>query len=288
MSTIRVKKFAPASIKEHRITFLIGKRHTGKTSLMIDVLSKIPKPDYILGFSPTDDTLETFKKFMPMSSIFSKFCNSKLELLLSLQRETIRRGKTRSVLLVLDDCLYQKGVLKSTAIRDLFFNGRHLNVGLICAAQYMMDISPELRTNIDYLFCMRENTISNRQKLHKFFFGQFSKFDEFDRVMIACTQNYSALVMDSTVSSTKVDDCIFWYRAVTDVPQFRLGKSTMWRLAEMHMKSDDDIRRAQRLQFQMETNLSNDGSEGGAGGGRPEFFIQKADERGNVLEGDQH
>ena len=253
MGSIRVKKFDPSTFREHRITFLIGKRHTGKSSLMIELLSRMPKPDFVLGFSPTDDTLEVFKQFIPSSCVFSQFSHDKLERLLALQRELIRRGKHRSVLLILDDCLYQKSVLKSTAMRDLFFNGRHLNVGLICACQYMMDISPEMRTNIDYLFTMREATISNRQKLHKFFFGQFSTFQEFDRVMAACTQSYSALVMDSTVASTRPCDCIFWYRARLDVPSFRLGRDSIWRLATKYSKTDEEVRRAQVLQFQIDT-----------------------------------
>lgn len=258
--SVRIKKFDPRTVKEHRISFLIGKRHTGKSVLMVDLLSKMTPPDFVMGFSPTDDTIEVFKKFMPQTCIFNQFSHEKLERLLSLQRELIRRGKKRSVLLVLDDCLYQKGVLKSQAMRDLFFNGRHLNVGLICACQYLMDIAPELRTNIDYLFSMRENTICNRQKLHKYFFGQFARFDEFDSVMSACTQNYSALVMDSTISSTKREDCIFWYRACTSSPDFKLGKSVIWKLAEKNMKSDEEMRRAQKIQFEMET--ASEGQKG--------------------------
>ncbi|OUU49628.1 MAG: hypothetical protein CBC12_07335 [Candidatus Puniceispirillum sp. TMED52] len=274
MASIRIKKFNPTNIKQHRIIFLIGKRHTGKSSLMIDILSKMPCPDFVMGFSPTDDTLDTFKQFIPGSCIFSQFSQDKLERLLSLQREIIRRGKTRSVLLILDDCMYQKGILKSTAMRDLFFNGRHLNVGLICAVQYLMDISPELRTNIDYLCSMRENTISNRQKLHKFFFGQYAKFEEFDRVMSACTQNYSALIMDATVASTKPEDCIYWYRASLEVPSFKLARPEIWQLANKYMKSEEEVRRQQKLKFQMET--AGSGSDG-------KVVVQTADENGQVV-----
>lgn len=276
--SIRIKKFNPDTIKEHRITFLIGKRHTGKSSLMLDILSKMPNPDFILGFSPTDDTLETFKTFMPTACIFSAFSQEKLERLLSLQRELIRRGKKRSVLLILDDCLYQKNVLKSTAMRDLFFNGRHLNVGLICACQYLMDISPELRTNIDYLCTMRESTISNRQKLHKFFFGQFARFDEFDKVMSACTQNYSSLIMDSTIASTKSSDCIFWYRASLNIPSFRLGKPSIWKLSTKFEKSEDEVRRQQSLQFQIETATADVTSSA------PKVtVVQTEDENGEIV-----
>ena len=273
---MRIKKFVPTSMKEHRITFLIGKRHTGKSRLMLDILSRIPNPDFVMGFSPTDDTLDTFKTFMPHSCIFSEFSHEKLERLLSLQRELIRRGKKRSVLLILDDCLYQKGILRSTSMRDLFFNGRHLNVALICACQYLMDITPELRTNIDYLFSMRESTISNRQKMHKFFFGQFSKFDEFDRVMAACTQNYSALVMDATISTTKSSECIFWYRAQLDVPSFQLGRSVIWRMSERFVKSEAEVRRAQLMQFQMETAMQSKPAPSA-------IVVQTEDENGEIV-----
>ena len=244
----------------------------------MDLLEKMPKPDMALGFSPTDDTIAMLKTFIPDSCIYSQFSHEKLASLLSLQRELIRRGKRRSVLIVMDDCLYQKSVLRSTAMRDLFFNGRHLNVGLVCAAQYLMDISPDFRSNIDVLCTMREATINNRQKLHKYFFGQFARFDEFDKVMSACTQNYSALIMDSTVASTKSSDCIFWYRASLDIPSFRLGSSAIWKLSELHRKSDEEVRRIQERQFQAETAAANaTGTNSGV------TVVQTADETGEVI-----
>lgn len=286
--SIRIKKFNPATVKEHRIIFLIGKRHTGKTVLMRDVLSQMPRPDFVMGMTPTDDTVNTFKEFMPESCIFTSFSQEKLERMLSLQRELIRRGKKRSCLLIMDDCLYQKGVLKSTAMRDLFFNGRHLNCGLICACQYLMDISPELRTNIDYLCTMRENTISNRQKLHKFFFGQYARFDDFDKVMTACTQNYSALIMDATIASTSSSDTVFWYRARTQIPPFRIGSPALWNLSQKHCRSEEEVRRAQSMQFEIEAAAAeaaaNGGSNGPGGvGGSRIALVQTEDEDGNVI-----
>ena len=247
---MRIKKFDPTGMKAHRIFFLIGKRHTGISVLMIDLLALMPKPDFVIGMTPTDDTVAAFKEFIPDTCIFSRFSQTKLEKMLQLQRELIRRGKYRSVLLVMDDCLYEKNVLKSTAMRDLFMNGRHLNCGLICAAQYMMDITPELRTNIDYVFSMRENIISNRTKLWKYFYGQFARYDEFARVMDACTQNYSSLVMDNTVSSTASTDSVFWYRARTDIPTFQLARPSIWKLSDRHRRSEDDQREEERLEFE--------------------------------------
>lgn len=246
---------------------------------MRDLLAHMPRPDYALAMAPTEDSLRAFREFLPESCIFDHFSQDKLERVMSLQRELVNRGKKRSILIILDDCLYQKGVLKSTAMRSLFFNGRHLNVGLICAAQYMMDVGPELRTNIDYLFTMRENTINNRKKLHTYFFGQFGRFEEFDKVMTACTQNYSALCMDATVSSTHACDTIFWYRANTHVPEFKLVSPVYWSLSRTCGRSNEEVRSAQIRQFEIETAQSKNTT---AGTGKI-TVVQTEDEHGNII-----
>ena len=150
-TAIRVKKFNPSSIKESRIIFILGKRHTGKSVLMKDLMYHMPRPDYVLAMAPTEDTLKMFREFCPESCIFDHFSQEKLEKVVHLQRELVGRGKKRLIMILLDDCLYQKGVLRSTAMRSIFFNGRHDNICLVCAAQYMMDIDVSLRTNIDYI-----------------------------------------------------------------------------------------------------------------------------------------
>lgn len=281
MTSFRVKKFDPRNIKPHRIMFLIGKRSTGKSVLMVDILSQMPKPDYVLAMSPTDETLSTFRKFLPEACIFSQFSQEKLERLLCLQRELIRRGKHRSVMIILDDCLYQKNVLKSTAMRDLFFNGRHLNVGLIAAAQYMMDLSCELRTNVDYLCTMRENTLTNRQKLHKHFFGQFGRFEEFDKVMSACTQNFSSLILDGTIASTVASDSVFWYRANLHPEPFRLCKPVYWGLSKKCGRSEEELLREQAAQFELETAAAAGQQE--KGGAARVTVVQTEDENGKVI-----
>lgn len=252
--THRVRKFNPTTIKESRIIFLLGKRHTGKSVLMRDLLYHMPRPDFVLAMAPTEDTLKMFREFLPEACIFDHFSQEKLEATVSLQRELVSRGKKRTVLVLLDDCLYQKNVLKSTAMRSIFFNGRHDHISLMCAAQYMMDVDVSLRTNIDYIFTLRDNVMTNRQKLHKYYFGQFAKFDEFDRVMNACTQDYRALVLDGTSASTTPTDSVLWYKASTNVPDFRLCREVYWTLSTKCERSDDEVRRKQRLQFEIDTS----------------------------------
>ena len=145
MSSMRIQKFDPRSIKESRIIFLLGKRHTGKSVLMKDLLYHMPRPDYVLAMAPTEDTLNMYREFLPESCIFDHFSQDKLERTVAIQREMVTRGKKRTVLIILGDCMYQKNVLKSTAMRSIFFNGRQENhISLMCAAQYMMEVDVSL------------------------------------------------------------------------------------------------------------------------------------------------
>lgn len=293
---MRVKMFNPKTMKESRITFIIGKRHTGKTVLLKDLLYNMPRPDYVVAMAPTEDTLQMFAEFLPHSCMFDHFSQEKLDRAVQLQKELVSRGKKRTLLILLDDCLYQKNVLRSTSMRHIFFNGRHDNISLICCAQYMMEVDPSLRTNIDYLFTMRENVLVNRQKLFKYYFGQFPKFDAFERVMAACTQDYRSLVLDGTISNAKEPtDSVMWYRASQSIPPFRLCKDVYWRMSEKYGISLEEVRRAQTRQFEMKKAADEAWAMGGgavgvgAGGsgltkkGGEDLVVQTENERGEVV-----
>ena len=285
MTSIRVKKFDPSTMLPSRIIYMIGKRGSGKSYLMRDILSRMPNPDYVLAMAPTQSTLEAFREFLPPTCIFNHFSQEKLERTMLLQRELTARGKVRRVLIILDDCLYQPGVLKSTVMKELHFNGRHEHVGLLCCAQYLMSLPPEIRTNVDYLFTLKENVLSNRQKLHKNFFGQYDTFADFDKVMTACTQDYRALVMDNTVASTEASDVVMWYKADPNTPPFRLCRPIYWRLSRRCGRSDDDVRREQSRQFEMQTAAAEAmSSSAGALTGKQKIAVEQTeDEHGKVV-----
>jgi hypothetical protein len=91
-----------------------------------------------------------------------------------------------------------------------------------------MDLPPALRANIDYVFILRENIVANRERLWKNFFGIFPTFDLFGKTMDACTENFECLVLDNTVKSNKIEDCVFWYKAKYPPPKFKVGSQTFW------------------------------------------------------------
>ena len=59
--------------------------------------------------------------------------------------------------------------------------------------QYALGIPPNLRTNIDYIFILRENIVQNRKRLYDSYAGMFPSFDIFCQVMDQCTENDECL-----------------------------------------------------------------------------------------------
>jgi len=244
MVRLRVRKFDPSTLKEHRIIIVVGKRGTGKSVLQRDLMYHLSKKlDFGLAMTPTEESAETFRQHIPDSWIYNGFSTTKLDTMLTMQRDMVKKKKAKSLFLLLDDCMYDKRTLKGVGIRDLFMNGRHLNITLCNAVQYVMDMGPDLRTQVDYVFALRENIISNKNKLWKYFFGMFEKYDDFAKVMDKCTENHSCIVMDNTTGSCNVEECIFWYKANINVEDFKIGSPDFWKLSNSYMKTDEDKQR---------------------------------------------
>lgn len=240
-----IKRFDIDNMKKHRIICLIGKRSTGKSVLLRDIMYHISKKvDFGIAMTPTEDTAAMFREHMPSNLIYSGVNSNKLESMLSMQRDLGKNNKQRDLYVFMDDCMYDKKMLKSVVIRDLFMNGRHYKVMYMTCMQYIMDMPPDLRTNVDYVFALKENILTNKQKLWKYFFGMFEKFDDFNKVMDRCTENFGVLVLDNTVPSNKIDDIVFHYRAELKLPPFQMGKEKFRKLSSNLNKTEDEINKA--------------------------------------------
>lgn len=111
-------------------------------------------------------------------------------------------------------------------------NGRHRRLFLINAVQYLCDLSPDLRTNVDVVFCLKENILSNKERLWKHFFGVIPDFQTFCQTMDALTSDFSAMVLNNRTRSTKLEDNVFWYKANPKLPSFQLCHPVFWKLSE--------------------------------------------------------
>ena len=116
---------------------------------------------------------------------------------------------------------------------------RHWKVLLVITMQYPLGIPPALRTNVDYVFILRENIMSNRKRIYENYASMFATFEAFCSVLDSCTENYECLVIDNNSKSNQLKDQIFWYRAETH-GDFRLGAKEFWDLSKDLVSDDDD------------------------------------------------
>jgi hypothetical protein len=247
IADIRLRKFDMKTLKAGSVVVLIGKRETGKSFLVRDILYH--NKDMPIGtiISGTEGANSFYSHMVPSIYIYGEYepeiINNviKRQVLVrkEMKKEVTMRGRTNidpRAFLILDDCLYDASWTKDKNVRSLFMNGRHYNETFIITMQYCMGIPPSLRTNVDFVFILRENLINNRKKLYEQYAGMFPSFDIFCQVMDQCTENYECIVINNNAKSNKLEDQVFWYRA-SDHEEFRVGAAEYW---EYHTRNNDE------------------------------------------------
>ena len=253
--SLELKKFNMRNIKFDKnssngpVVVLIGRRDTGKSFLVRDLLyyhQNIPIGTVISG---TEAGNGFYASHVPKLFIHDEYNTAIIENILKRQKTVIKQIKKENegykksnidprAFVILDDCLYDAGWSKDKLMRLLFMNGRHWKIMLIITMQYPLGIPPNLRTNIDYVFILREPYIANRKRIWENYAGMFPTFESFCQVMDQCTENFECLVINNNAKTNKLTEQIFWYKAENHGP-FKLGSKEFWDISK-DMDSDDE------------------------------------------------
>ena len=253
--TLELKKFNMKAIEfkpnENKgpVIVLIGRRDTGKSFLVRDLLyyhTDIPIGTVISG---TEAGNGFYSSHVPKLFIHDEYNTGIIENILKRQKTVLKQmnkeyaAYKRSnidprAFVILDDCLFDNSWTKDKMMRLLFMNGRHWKIMLIITMQYPLGIPPNLRTNIDYVFILREPYIANRKRIYENYAGMFPTFESFCQVMDQCTENFECLVIDNNSKSNKLQDQIYWYKAQQQ-KNFRLGSKEFWEISK-NLDSDDE------------------------------------------------
>ena len=253
--SLELKKFDMKSISfkpndsKGPVIFLLGRRDTGKSFLVRDLLfyhQDIPIGTVISG---TEEGNGFYGKMVPKLFIHNEYNTAIIENILKRQRSVLKQIKKEMetykksnidprTFVIMDDCLYDNTWSRDKIMRLLFLNGRHWKVILIVTMQYPLGVPPTLRTNIDYVFILRDNYIANRKRIYENYAGMFPTYESFAQVMDQCTENYECLVINNNVKSNKLQDQVFWYKAEAH-NDFKLGSKEFWELSK-GVQSDDE------------------------------------------------
>jgi hypothetical protein len=232
------------------VVVLIGRRDTGKSFLVRDLLfyhQDIPIGTVISG---TEEGNGFYGKLVPKLFIHNEYNTVIIENILKRQRQVLKQIKKEiesfkkstidpRTFVILDDCLYDATWSRDKLMRLLFMNGRHWKIMLIITMQYPLGIPPTLRTNIDYVFILREPYIANRKRIYENYAGMFPTLESFCQVMDQCTENYECLVINNNSKSNKLQDQVFWYKADSH-NDFKLGSKEFWEMSKQINSDDED------------------------------------------------
>ena len=251
-----IKKFDMKSISfkpnesKGPVVVLLGRRDTGKSFLVRDLLyyhQDIPIGTVVAG---TEEGNGFYGKLVPKLFIHNEYNMAIIENILKRQRQVLKQIKKEMetfkrsnidprAFVILDDCLYDATWTRDKMMRLLFMNGRHWKIMLIITMQYPLGIPPTLRTNIDFVFILREPYIANRKRIYENYAGMFPTFESFSQVMDQCTENYECLVINNNAKSNKLQDQVFWYKAENH-GDFKLGSKEFWELSKGIGSDDED------------------------------------------------
>ena len=241
----------PANENKGPVIVLIGRRDTGKSFLVKDLLyyhQDIPVGTVISG---TEASNGFYSSIVPKLFIHDEYNSAIIENILKRQKVVLKQIKKEETaykrrsnidpraFVIMDDCLYDNSWSREKVMRLLFMNGRHWKIMLIITMQYPLGVPPNLRTNIDYTFILREPYIANRKRIYENYAGMFPTFESFCQVMDQCTENYECLVISNNAKSNKLSEQIFWYKA-SPHNNFRLGSKEYWDLSkDLHSDEED-------------------------------------------------
>ena len=136
---LELKKFDITKISGDKVCVFIGKRETGKSFLVKDLLynhRKIPIGTVISG---TEAANSFYGDIVPSLFIHDQYTPEIISNALKRQKIVVKKmikekndyGSTNinpDAFLILDDCLYDSSWIKDPNVRSLFMNGRHWKI----------------------------------------------------------------------------------------------------------------------------------------------------------------
>ncbi len=222
-----VRKFNLQMVENRRLSgnaptiIVVGRRGSGKSTLVEDILYHIREIRLIIIISETEEANNFYSKIVHPLWIHYEYDVNILNKLVSKQKEIVKfcrknklnpRDPKYCIGILLDDCGFDRSRFMNKIFKEIFMNGRQYNILCIIALQYITCIPPDIRYNIDYLFCLKVLEIENKKKIYDFF-GIFDSKKDFFHVLESCTNNNECLVLDNTNGSSDIRDHVFFYKA---------------------------------------------------------------------------
>lgn len=245
---ISLDKFNLQMIAQTSVVVMLGRRRSGKSLLIRDVLfhnQDIPIGSVISG---TEDVSIFFGKMVPKSllhrEVTPEVTSSILKRQVLLKRRIIRSKQSSNIdpraFVVIDDCGYSSSWPNQKNVKYMAMNGRHVDLFILMALQDALSLPPNIRANCDFVFIFAEMRVKYRLRIYDNWASVIPTFEAFNAIMDIVTEDHGVLVIHLTSNSKELSEQVFYYKA--DIHEdFRLCDSMLWQEQDQRQMNDDEL-----------------------------------------------
>lgn len=197
---IKLKKFDVKTMKRQNDVFqaaIIGKRRTGKTVLLKDIIEKLHySTENIYLFEDSEHISPRLDKNINVNTpdkLKDSFPNKKEKL-----------------------AVYDHIPKQNSFMKEVVCNGSHFCTSIIHYLQYTC-LKPFYRENIDYVFIFYDDDEKTRRRLWEHYGGNIPSFEKFDIILKSMRYDHTCLVIDRRSMNPKWEDHVYWYKADYDM-----------------------------------------------------------------------
>ena len=178
-------------------TAIAGKTMSGKSNLLKYILSSEKhKFDKIYCISATENVNGFYSSIIDKENIFNEFSEIWLEKLIKkLTDYKTKNNKAYNICLIFDDLGSDKEFQNSKSLAKISCRGRHIGLSFCLLIQYVNQIPPVIKVNLNYIICGQSNAQSTELLLDNWLFGEISR-KEFIDMYNNATRDYGFLIIN--------------------------------------------------------------------------------------------
>lgn len=200
---------------------MYGPRRTGKSTLLLDILTFLQKNKYIgrIAVITTTDMNKFWKVHLPDSTVFGiedagDTINKIMDFMSYLITEDVDDGILRQYTFILDDFSWNKTFsIYNEIFAKLFTTGRHYNMSVIVLVQNPTGAMNWVRNNSDFSFIFKTPGFDAKERIWKdqldFIHDKKLAF----KFMDDNTMDFQCLVVKRTDPHATINDRLFVYKA---------------------------------------------------------------------------
>ncbi len=193
------------------LVIIVGRRNTGKTVLVRDILyhnQDFPHGTIISNTGEEADGM--YSKLMNTECIHDKYNPEIIDQVVIRQQES--EFNDQRTMLILDDCIFDNEWWdRNTVMNKVLTDKRELKIMSIVTLQYPLGLPPLLRSKIDYTFIFRNIPDRCKQITYNNYASIIPTYELFCQLLDRYTDSFSCLVIHNT--QEEWTNKIFWHKA---------------------------------------------------------------------------